>query len=58
MENSGPALWLIVLTVGVIALAAALAYAIRRNSQRTPVEQARTEVAARAEQLAEDRDDS
>lgn len=58
MDTAGPALWLIILTIGVIALAAALAYGRIRSNQQTPAERARTEAAARAEQLAEDRDDS
>ena len=58
MNIAGPALWLIILTVGVIALGAVMAYAKKRNSERTPAERARTEAAAKAEQRAEDRDDS
>ena len=58
METSGPALWLVVLTVGVIALAAAIVYGMVRNRQRGPIERAVTEAATKEEYRREDRDDS
>jgi hypothetical protein len=54
--ESGPALWLILLTVGVAALGFAMVFAQRRNSSRTPAEKVLTEVATRGEYKAEDRD--
>ena len=44
---TGPALWLIVLTVGVIVLAGAMAYGMRRNRDRTLSEKVKTEVETR-----------
>lgn len=44
---TGPALWLIVLTVGVIVLGGAMAYGMRRNRDRTPSEKVTTEVETR-----------
>lgn len=54
--ESGPAFWLILLTIGVAALAFAIVFAQRRSSQRTPTEKVLTEVATRGEYRAEDRD--
>lgn len=51
-------LWLLILTVGVIALGVAMAYGINRNRSRTPMERAVTEAATRQEYRAEDRDHS
>lgn len=56
METSGPALWLILLTVGVIALAVAIGYGIMRNRQRKPVDEAVTAASTKAEYRREDRD--
>lgn len=55
--ESGPAFWLIVLTVGVIALGLAMAYGMMRNRRRTPAERAQTEAATKREYAAEDRDE-
>jgi FtsZ-interacting cell division protein ZipA len=57
METSGPALWLILLTVGVIALAAAIIYGMTRNRKRRPIEEAVTEAATKDEYRREDRDE-
>ena len=54
METTGPALWLIVLTLGAFALAAALAYGALRNRRRSPAEKAVTEAATRQEYRQED----
>jgi hypothetical protein len=53
--ESGPAFWLILLTVGVAALGSVLVFAQQRNSNRTPVEKVLTEVTTRGEYRAEDR---
>ena len=58
MDFLGPVFWLILLTVGVAVLGLAMAYARKRESERTPAERAYTEAAARRERQAEDRDDS
>jgi hypothetical protein len=58
MEISGQTMWLIVLTVGVVILAVAVAYGISRNRARTPAEKAVTEAATRAEYVREDLDRS
>jgi FtsZ-interacting cell division protein ZipA len=55
METSGPALWLILLTIGVIALAGAIVYGMTRNRQRRPIEEAVTETATKDEYRREDR---
>ena len=47
MEIAGPTLWLIVLTIGVIVLGAAMAYGMRRNRDRTLSEKITTEVETR-----------
>lgn len=44
----GPGVWMIALTVGVIALGLAMAYGIMPNRRRTPSEKALTEAATRA----------
>ena len=51
-----PALWLLVLTVGVIALGAAMLYARQRNKMRTPAEKARTDAATRDQYQIEESD--
>jgi hypothetical protein len=56
METSGPAFWLILLTVGVIILGGAMAYGMMRNRQRRPTEKAMTDQATRREYQQEDRD--
>ena len=47
MDIVGPALWFIVLTVGVIVLGVAIAYGMRRNRDRTLSEKITTEVETR-----------
>lgn len=54
--QSGPAMWLTVLTIGVVVLAAALVFGIMRNRQRTPTERAVSEAATKAEYAVEDKD--
>jgi hypothetical protein len=54
--QSGPAFWLLLLTVGVIALGAAMAYGASRNRTRTRAERHLTEAATRREYEIEDRD--
>ena len=56
--QSGPAFWLILLTVGVAALGLLMAYASSRNKKRTPQERLQTEAATRQEYRAEHQDDS
>jgi hypothetical protein len=56
--QSGPSVWLILLTLGVVVLAVAIAYGIMRNRTRTPAEKVLTEAATRREQKIEDRDHS
>jgi len=56
--QSGPALWLILLTIGVIVLLAAVIYGIMRNRRRTVGERVVTEAATRDNYRAEDRDKS
>ncbi len=52
--ESGSAFWLILLTFGVIALGAAMAYGLRRNQTRTAAEKSLTEAATRREYQVED----
>lgn len=54
--TSGPSLWLILLTLGVLALGAAMAYGVLRNRKRTTGERIATEAATRQEYASEDRD--
>ncbi|WP_172122434.1 MULTISPECIES: hypothetical protein [unclassified Devosia] len=54
--QSGPSIWLILLTIGVIALALAVVFGIMRNRNRSSGEKAVTEAATRATYQAEDRD--
>ena len=56
--QSGPAFWLILLTVGVAALGLLMAYASSRNKKRTAQERLQTEVATKQEYREEHRDDS
>lgn len=56
--QSGPSIWLIVLTIGVVVLIAAMVYGIMRNRQRTLGERVASEAATREEYRAEDRDKS
>ncbi|MCR6670707.1 hypothetical protein [Devosia ginsengisoli] len=56
--ESGPSFWLIVLTLGVVILGAAMAYGLYRNRQRSRAEKALTEAATHAEYEREDRDSS
>ena len=56
--QSGPAFWLILLTVGVAALGLVMAYASSRNKKRTAQERLQTEVATKQEYRKEHRDDS
>ena len=56
--ESGPSLWLILLTLGVVALGGAMAYGMLQNRKRTRSEKAVTDTFARREARAEDRDDS
>lgn len=58
METSGQTFWLILLTLGVVVLAAAIIYGMLRNRQRTRLEEATTEAATRREYAEEDRDQS
>jgi cytochrome c-type biogenesis protein CcmH/NrfF len=58
METSGQTLWLILLTLGVVVLAAAIIYGMMRNRQRTRLEEVTTEAATRREYAEEDRDPS
>jgi len=58
METSGQTFWLILLTLGVVVLAAAIIYGMLRNRQRTRLEEAATEAATRREYAEEDRDQS
>jgi hypothetical protein len=56
--ESGPSLWLIVLTLGAVLLLAAMIYGFHRSQQRSRAEKALTEVATRHEYEREDRDAS
>ena len=56
METTGPALWLILLTFGVVVLGAAMIYGTMRNRQRTLSERVTTEVETKREYQREDRD--
>ncbi|HEV7344369.1 MAG TPA: hypothetical protein VGN60_01870 [Devosia sp.] len=54
MFTSGPGLWLILLTIGVIALGGAMAYGLTRNRTRTRGEEVRTEAATRQQYADEE----
>ena len=56
--ESGPSLWLIVLTLGAILLLAAMIYGFYRSQRRSRPEEALTEAATRQEYEREDRDAS
>ena len=56
--ESGPSLWLIVLTLGAVLLLAALIYGFYRGQQRSRAEKALTEAATRREYEREDQDAS
>ena len=50
--------WLLILTVGVVALGLAMAWGLNRNRARSPAERALTEAATRREYREEDKDAS
>ncbi len=56
--QSGPMLWLIILTIGVAALGLLMAFGATRNRKRTMQERLKTEAAAKREYSAENRDSS
>ena len=56
--ESGPTVWLLLLTAGAVALGAALFYGMSQNSRRTASEKALTEAATRREHEMENRDRS
>jgi hypothetical protein len=56
--QSGPAFWLVLLTLGVVVLAVAIGYGMMRNRQRTRLEKAHTEIETRREYQREDQDHS
>lgn len=56
--ETGPGLWLILLTIGVVILGLAMAYGIRRNRTQSTAERNLSEAATRQEYKAEDRDAS
>jgi hypothetical protein len=56
--ESGPTLWLLLLTIGVVALGLAIGYGISQNQKRTAAEKALTEAATQREYQQEDRDRS
>jgi hypothetical protein len=56
MEYGGQAIWLVLLTLGVVVLAAAAIYGTMRNRQRTLSEKVTTEVATKQNYERENRD--
>jgi cytochrome c-type biogenesis protein CcmH/NrfF len=58
MDTSGQTFWLLLLTLGVVVLGAAIVFGIMRNRQRTLSERVTTEVATKREYAREDRDAS
>jgi UPF0716 family protein affecting phage T7 exclusion len=56
--QSGPAFWLVLLTLGVVVLAIAIGYGMMRNRGRTRLEKAHTEIETRREYQREDQDHS
>ena len=56
--QSGPTLWLMLLTVGVAALGLIMAIGAMRNRKRTPQERVATEMATKQEYRKEERDGS
>ncbi|WP_297112544.1 hypothetical protein [uncultured Devosia sp.] len=57
MEYGGPAVWLIVLTIGVVVLGVAMIYGISRNRQRTLSEKQATEAETRRGYEKQDRNE-
>ncbi|MBJ3786161.1 hypothetical protein [Devosia sediminis] len=58
MEYGGQAMWLVLLTLGVVVLAAAMIYGTMRNRQRSLSEKVTTEVETKREYQRENRDAS
>lgn len=56
MDFGGQAIWAVLITVGVVILAAGLIYGMSRNRQRTLSERVLTEVETKREYEREDRD--
>jgi hypothetical protein len=56
MEFGGQAIWAVVITLGVVLLAAGMIYGTMRNRQRTLSERVLTEVETKREYDREDRD--
>jgi mannose/fructose/N-acetylgalactosamine-specific phosphotransferase system component IIC len=56
--ESGPTIWLLLITVGVAALGLIMAIGAMRNQKRTPQERVATEAATKQEYRAEERDGS
>jgi hypothetical protein len=54
MDIAGPAFWLILLTIGVLALGGAMIYGIMRNRERTLAERVTTDVETKREYECED----
>ena len=58
VHGATASLWLILLTIGVIALGAAMAYGLMRNRKRSLGERIATEAATKQEYREENRDSS
>ena len=56
--ESGPTFWLMLLTIGVIALGAAMVFGMRRNQTRSRSDRLATDAATRRQYQAEDRNRS
>jgi hypothetical protein len=56
MEFGGQAIWAVLVTIGVVVLAAAMIYGLLRNRSRTLGEKVVTEQATKAVYDREDRD--
>ncbi|WP_157959662.1 hypothetical protein [Devosia submarina] len=56
--ESGPTVWLLLLTLGVAALGLIMAISAMRNKKRTHQERVATEIATKQEYRAEERDGS
>ncbi len=56
--ESGPTIWLVLLTLGVAALGLVMAFGAMRNQKRTRQERVATEAATKQEYRAESRDGS
>jgi Flp pilus assembly protein TadB len=56
--ESGPTFWLMLLTIGVIALGAAMVFGMRRNQARSRSDRLATDAATRRQYQAEDRNRS